>query len=354
MSWGVLLATALLAPCAQFGNEPLIPLAERAGSVVIAECVEMTTLRDTSVRVELKPTIALKGPPPSPGLSATLAPSATMRRYAERQGSRPCQGYGMWFLQGVELLPVERGEYVAPSGAFVPVPRAWTPAAGDNLNQQILSAVTAAYIAFEPPGSSGDARLLAVLDDVSQEDAVGAARRLLAADSIEAQVMGLLAALNADAPEALKEYEARVGDTRDHPKFSRIATALGSFYVRRANGSIPELKALIETHASTPGVHIAVAWELGALQKREGLPLVIMLFDSPEVGPRIAAVQHLRHYTALAGPDGNINLTGNGKHPFWNEETRRYNDRSIPLEEQIAFWRGWWERNRAAFEIQDK
>ena len=105
----------------------------------------------------------------------------------------------------------------------------------------------------------------------------------------------------------------------------------------------------MEGHLGAPGLAAAV---VKALQKLvvtpEILSIVALAFDSEDPSAIRAAAYIFHAYTALAGPDGAINSSGDGQHPYSSEETRLYSGRkSIDPQEHASFWKAWWLENAA-------
>ena len=135
-------------------------------------------------------------------------------------------------------------------------------------------------------------------------------------------------------------------------EFGEITLALRTYYQPNGSSSIETLSQLIGLYSEGPdSLDAAVTKALQKVGTKEVLPAMVLLLDSPNPLVKGSACWYFHYYTALAGPDGNINRTGNGQHPFFNEETRSHivrknDDLDSAADIHAAFWKSWWTENK--------
>lgn len=330
---------------------PVTVLGEKADVVLLGNVLEMSGEDTGGVRIQVQPTLVLKGQLPLSQTSVILRPSGLMQQNAGRQViSRSVTG--LWFLteksNGVyEVIPTEQGNYTE-SAAFVPVPDWWVPAVGVSLSQQLLSAAVVSYQSLPDPSGIDEGKLLVSLENTDPNEALTLIAQLMTSPNIDQQVMGFTAAIRMGSDEAIVQLAQQMGTLRFSKKFDRIIRALGTYYRPNGNNSIPALRQLAELRSDIPGLDVAVGKALQKIETKEVLPVMALLLESSDPLAQNTSAWFFHFYTALAGPDGNINRSGDGKHPFWTEDTRRYaprRDSGITTAEYASFWKSWWAQH---------
>jgi hypothetical protein len=322
----------------------------------------MNVADDGSVQFTIQPVAALKGDLPPVPVVVRLNASQSMRQHAKRLTHSDGAAYGLWFLGSAvegatyELLPTEKGDYTEASGAYIPLPRFWTADPSQDRDQQLLSALAAGYYVSPPPSPLHDLSFFVSLENAKPEDARAVALDLMNSGAVGQQVVGVIAGLRLGLDESLTILSDRLAALRQHQRFDQITRALDTYYRPTGPQAMSGLRDLMEEHLGAPGLAAAV---VKALQKftttPEILSIVALAFDSGDPSAIRAAANVFHAYTALAGPDGAINSSGDGQHPYWSEETRLYSGRkSIDPQEHASFWKAWWQENATKLSLLGK
>jgi hypothetical protein len=354
-----------------WGIVPVTVLGERAESIVVGSvastAVTKTAAGEFRVQFRLQPAMALKGVMPAGTLTVELSPSALMKQHAEQYAAAgqvdfETDAYGMWFLQekaggNPAVLALDQGEYTE-NAAFLPLPRGWVPRAGRNIEQQLLSAVVASYLARRKPTGIDEGTLFVSLETADRQEAFAVVAELTSSAAVRDRIVGLAAAIRMGSDSALSLLAEDIDTLRSHEMFDRITRALQTYYKPSGPASIPALRRLAEIPADVPGLDLAVAKALQKLESRDVLPAMLRMLDSPDALAVRSAAWYFHFYAALAGPNGEINRTGDGQHPFRSAETARYGgrDSTITGGEHARFWKGWWQENRVrlGFPAEDR
>ncbi|MCH8268279.1 MAG: hypothetical protein IH846_12235 [Acidobacteria bacterium] len=189
------------------------------------------------------------------------------------------------------------------------------------------------------------------MENADRQDALAIADQLMAAQtSIEHRIMGFAAAVRMGSDDALLRLAQEIHTLRSGKMFDQLIWALQTYYQPNGNSSIPVLRPLIELRSDVPGLDVAVGKALQKIGTKEVLPTMALLLDSQDPLAKSTAAWFFHFYTAMAGPDGNINRSGDGQHPFWSDDSRRYAPRrnsNITPDEYASYWKTWWAQNRA-------
>lgn len=308
-----------------------------------------------SVEVRVEPELVLKGQPPVAAITAVLPPSPIMSQHTERGLAHPAGVHGLWFIRqapegGYEILPWGQGEYTEME-SFIRLPAAWIPPAGSSLSQKLLHAVLRSYQSAATPSRMDDGLLLVSLDAADLADALSVAHELMNSSAPGHLAMGLAAAIRRSSDDALIRTAQELNIVRLDERFSRITLSLENHYKPTSSASIAALRQLIELRSGAPGLDAALVGALRRVGTKEVLPVMTMLLDSSDPLAKRRACLYFDHFSALAGPDGEINLSGNGRHPFWTPDkpfsrATDWRDNPASLDEEAAFWKSWWMQNQ--------
>lgn len=332
---------------------PLTVLGQKADVIVLARVGEMRGDGTGAMRAILQPLTILKGQVPAP-VDVVLPPSPLMKQFASRDIFATSNPTGLWFLKhgegGVyEVLPVATVTYTE-NDAFLPMPEGWTPPPG-SLDQKLLSAVVSFYESRREPNFDDRGMLLVTLENADRQAAMSIAEEFMAPqNSVDRRVLGFNAAIQMGSDAALARVSQEIGSLRSGKYFLRIIADLQTYYQPHGNASIPVLRDLIERHSDIAGLAVAAGKALQKIRTKEVLPVMVLLLDSPDRDAQATAAWYFHFYTALAGPDGNFNTSGDGNHPFWNDQTREHASTrggTIPPDQLVTFWKSWWSQNRA-------
>ena len=336
-----------------WGVVPVTVLGEKADLIVVGRLLSMTGAEMGAAEARVRPAMVLKGQAPPSSITAVLPASPIMKQHAGGQVVGKTGAHGLWFLKqssggDYEILPTVQGDYVEME-SFFPIPAWWEPPAEGSLSQKLLSALLVFYQSLESPSVMQVGMVLASLDAADRDEALSVANELMGSPSSHQRVLGFAAAIRRSSDEALVRLARELETLRLEEKFYRITFALENYYQPSDESSIAALRQLIGLHSDAPrSLDAAITRALQKAETKDVLPAMVLLLDSPDPSAKRAASWFFHYYAALAGPDGNINRSGNGRHPFHTEETRRHSGRrpSIPADEVASFGRSWWAQNR--------
>jgi hypothetical protein len=343
---------AAMTAAVAWGVVPVTVLGEKADSIIAGELLSMTAAEMGAVVVRVQPTLVLKGQAPLSSITALLPASPIMKQHAGRKIVGKAGAHGLWFLKqasggNYEILPTVQGDYIEME-SFVPIPAWWVPPAEATLSEQLLDAMLVFYQSVEDPASTMDVgKLLASLDAADCNEALAVANKLMNSPSSYQRVLGFAAAIRRSSDEALTRLAREMDTLRlDKDFLFWIPWSLENYYQPSGSSSIAALSQLIGLHSDTPrSLDAAVGRALQKVGTKEILPAMVLLLDSPDSSAKRNACWYFHYYTTMAGPDGKINRTGNGRHPFHTEESHTGRDLDT-VNIDTAFWKSWWAENR--------
>jgi hypothetical protein len=331
---------------------PVTVLGNQADLVVVASVQQMTSDSTGGVEISLQQIVTLKGQSPPSPFEVRLDPSPLMMTFAGQQIAKPAGATGVWFLRktaGVYgVLPTEQGDYTEKA-AFLPVTAWWVPNRALSLDEMLLDALVSSYQALSNPSTFEEGRLFVSLENADRGVGLRYAGRLMDSPVPDQRAVGFAAAIRIGSDDALMRLAQEVETLRSSNKFNHIVLALQTYYQPNGNSSILPLRRLVELHSDVAGLDVAVGKALQKIGTKETLPAIVVLLDSPDPLAQSTAAWYFGFYAALAGPDGNINRSGDGQHPFWSEGARQHTPKrssTSTVAEQVSFWKAWWAENR--------
>jgi hypothetical protein len=130
----------------------------------------------------------------------------------------------------------------------------------------------------------------------------------------------------------------------------------------RSAEAVAAFERLIGLHSDLPGFDRAVSTaflDIGRattaadspLPTKAVLPGVVALLDSKDSDTQIRAASFLAFFTLFADANGDMLHTG-VVGPWATESTRKFtpsNAAPMAATQYTAFWKTWWEQNRAKF-----
>jgi hypothetical protein len=163
------------------------------------------------------------------------------------------------------------------------------------------------------------------------------------------QALGIAVAIRLGSDEALDRLASDLDSLRLEKEFDRIIFAIHNVLAPSGPQSMAALLRLVERRSGVPGLDAALGKALQRAESKDTLPVLALLLASSDLEAKRTAAWAFHCYTALAGPDGLINRSGDGQHPFRTEETTRFSgwDRTISAADHAAFWESWWSEHKA-------
>lgn len=341
---------------------PVGELAKDADLIVLGKANSISHGIDGRAVFSVMVDTVLKGKEPSVRIQAVLPESRFLS-----PGDVSLKTYGiedslqLWFLRlptaaegEISVIPVVRGDW-SERNAFIRVETSWTPPAGQSLDAQLLNAALNSFEASTGRELFEDARLVMSAEQAPVEEALALSERMLRTPrSVDSEALGIAIALSKSQTLGLIELKERIPRIEGSPMFRWVLNALGDYYVPRDPGDVRALIDIVRLgNDPSLGIDAAIARVLSKHRGKITVPALVQLLDSPDATVRLYAVHGLHVFAALAGPDGEIHQGRASIQPFRSEETRLHSGRkSVPLDASVAFWKSWWERNRARIENQ--
>ena len=350
----------------------ILDLANQADVIVLGDATSVSQAAPNTAAYKVRASFVLKGSEPVGSIISTALSDIGKGLAGDGSVYIPSpleEMYGLWFLKqeghGYVSVPRE-GRVFGIEGAFVRLPRFWTPQTGVALERLLFSA------ALESHGHSDSSdKLIRRGEDIFGERL--AANSLLYAErfgfrdlalefvddllnspSNEERNFGTVIGIGMAHDPALARLETDLESVRlDLRTMQRILFNLETHYAPSDAQALARLDRLVRKaqRAQTPGLDVALAKAVRKVNSREMLPLARRLLDSQDSEAVRVASNTFYVYSVLAREDGRIprNGEGGGKHPFANEQTKSHNGmkRSMSAAENAEFWREWWGEKQA-------
>ncbi len=263
---------------------------------------------------------------------------------------------GIWFLSqslgGFQVVPTQAGPFL-PENLFLPLTSSLAAATfSGTIEQQLLQYVAGWYESLPNPTVTDDMKCLAALqsESTSPQDALAAADLLIGSPAVNAQVIGLTAAIGLSSDSAVAALSGLLGGVGSSPKLYLVTNALAAGYQPHGAASIPVLKQIIDRNSAAPGVEAAAGAALAKIVVKQTLPVMAELLNSGDTTAQLRAASFFGLFTLFA--DSNGIVSGGGPvGPFATDQTRQYTpsrNSGITPQEYSAFWQQWWVQNHGA------
>jgi hypothetical protein len=264
---------------------------------------------------------------------------------------------GIWFL-----LQTPFGYQVVPTGPSfltdelsLPLDSSLAAATfSGTIEQQLLQYVVGWYRSLPNPTVRDDMKCIDSLQSVSTvpQDALAAANLLIGSPAINAQVVGLAAAIGLGSDDAVAALSRLLGAVGSNPKLYLITNALAIGYRPHGAASIPVLKQIIDQHSAAPGIDAAAGAALSKIVVKQTLPVMAELLDSRDPAAQLRAASFFGRFTLFADGSGTVS-DGGPTGPFSTDQTRLYtprkNSSGVTPQQYSAFWQQWWAQNHSTF-----
>jgi hypothetical protein len=264
---------------------------------------------------------------------------------------------GIWFLSqtaaGYQVVPTQAGQFL-PDELFLPLTPSLAAATfSGSIEQQLLQYVIGWYQSLPSPTVRDDMKCLAALQSESTvpQDALAAANLLIGSPAVNAQVVGLSAAIGLGSDNAVAALSALLGAVGSSPKLYLVTSALAIGYQPHGAASVPVLKQIIDQHSAVPGIDAAAGAALSKIVVKQALPVMAELLNSSDPAAQLRAASFFGLFTLFADSSGTVS-GGGPMGPFATDQTRQYTPRKnsgITPHEYSAFWQQWWAQNHNVF-----
>ena len=356
----------------------MLDLANQADVIVLGDAVSVSQAAPYTAAYKVRADFVLKGSEPVGSILGTTLSDIGKGLVSDGSLYIPSplgEMHGLWFLkregQGYVNVPREMRVFDI-DGAFVRLPKFWTPQTGVALERLLFTAA----LESRRHSLSSDELIRLGEDRFGEKLAINSllyAERfgfrdlalefvdeLLASPSNEERNLGTLIGVGMTHDPALARLETDLESVRLNPRMmGHIMSILRTHYTPSKDAqALPRLGRLIRKaqKAQIPDLEFALAQVVRKVvqkvKSREMLPLARMLLDSQDPEAVRVASSAFYMYCALTGEDGGIskNSKRGPNHPFPNEQIRSHigMDRSVSADENAWFWRAWWEEKQAA------
>ena len=351
----------------------ILDLAQQADVIVVGDAISVSQAGPYTAAYKVRADFVLKGSQPVGSVISTTLSDIGKGMVSDDDSvdiSSPLEEmHGLWFLkqegQGYVSVPRE-GRVFGVEGAFVRLPKFWTPQTGGALERQLFSAALESYrhsLSSDELIRRGEdifgERLainsLCYADRFGFQDlALEFVDGLLASPSNEERNLGTLIGVGMAYDPALARLETDLESVRLNPRImGRVISTLENAYAPRGALALARLGRLVRKaqKEQIPGLELALAKAVRRINSIEMLPLARKLLDSQDPEAVRVASNAFYVYSVLAGEDGKIprNSEQSGEHPFANEQARSHSgmEGSVPAAESGEYWREWWDETQA-------
>jgi hypothetical protein len=269
---------------------------------------------------------------------------------------------GIWFLSqtlaGYQVVPTQAGQFL-PDELFLPLTSSLAAATfSGGIQQQLLQYVVGWYQSLPNPTVRDDMKCLAALqsESTTPQDALAAANLLIGSPAVNAQVVGLTAAIGLGSDDAVAALSNLLGAIGSSPKLYLVTDALAIGYQPHGAASIPVLKRIVDQHSAVPGIGAAAGAALSKIVVKQTLPVMAELLNSSDPAAQLRAASFFGLFTLFADSSGTVS-GGGPMGPFGTDQTRQYTPRKnsgITPRQYSAFWQQWWAENHSVFDSDDR
>jgi len=343
-------------------------LQEEADVIVVATLEGVTPVATTLAKADLRVSSTVKGRVSGTIVTVEFVPSEAMSRPAKAPENvipkNLSRAPGLWFLKeaggAYRILPICGGDY-SWADASLPVPESGIPPvrsviadlspdnSSNTISRTVLAAVVNWYMGLPSPTFSDALQFLSHIDPKNSEDALAVANTLTASPSKGHHITGLIMGLRLNSDEAVSRLAEDAASLRDDGLFPFLVKTLKSNYQPNGESSIRPLEKLIAAHSKAPGLDEAAGSALQKIGTKAVLPVMLQLFESEDQTAWLRAGWFFAYFALFANADGVI--PGTGVIGPYAQGTRAYmpsQDSTKKPEEYAAFWKTWWERNKAS------